>query len=354
MKTRAILATAALAACTLARADDQVQIYGVLDQGITYVSNSGGKPLFLQNSGAFQPNSLGFRGSEDLGGGYKAIFQLESGFALESGSLIGGANELFGRETFLGMTTPYGTLTMGRLPDFMYPLNRYSTVVNVAGLVAAAPEGGPGSPAMETRISGDRTDDSVRWVSTLGNWKLGAMATLAGDGESGGSMKSGLIQYNNGTLSAGAAFTRDKSLSFPLSLGYAFVGQQVFGVGANYRYGKALFYGLYTDSSSLSTSDRTHALDSGVRYSISPALSAAIGFTYDWLRIRTGAHGNIFQVAPGVDYYLSKRTDVYVAAAYIHNTGAAGDATIGIPGGQFVPSTKTSEIAARVGLRHVF
>jgi predicted porin len=76
----------ALAAATLlaagvpvaAQAQSNVTIYGSLDAGMAYVNNQGGNANWIAQQGATQPDRWGFRGVEDLGGGNRAIFQLET------------------------------------------------------------------------------------------------------------------------------------------------------------------------------------------------------------------------------------------------------------------------------------
>ena len=72
------IALAVLAACAApVFAQSSVTLYGVIDQGINYTSNVGGGREFEMASGYAEGSRWGFKGSEDLGGGMKAIFQLE-------------------------------------------------------------------------------------------------------------------------------------------------------------------------------------------------------------------------------------------------------------------------------------
>lgn len=81
-------------ACTGAAAQSSVTIYGIIDQGVNYISNaqaldaSGhrvGRTQYTTSSTVMAGNQLGFRGVEDLGQGYKAIFTLETGFDIGTG-----------------------------------------------------------------------------------------------------------------------------------------------------------------------------------------------------------------------------------------------------------------------------
>lgn len=81
----------ALMACTCAT-HAQVTLYGLLDMGPNYVSNAGGAALVEMRSGMLQQSRFGFKGTENLGGGYEAGFILESGFSADTGLLDGGAS----------------------------------------------------------------------------------------------------------------------------------------------------------------------------------------------------------------------------------------------------------------------
>ena len=111
----AITAFGTFAGC--AHAQSSVTLYGVVDDGFDINTNSGGERLYaLTSAGAIQNSRWGLRGSEDLGGGLKAIFKLENGFDINSGKFSQGGLE-FGRNAFVGLEGPYGTVTLGRQYD---------------------------------------------------------------------------------------------------------------------------------------------------------------------------------------------------------------------------------------------
>ena len=96
-----------------ASAQSNVLIYGVIDYGLNFVNDaqtaaSGGRTgshQYAMSSSIMQGNRLGFRGTEDLGGGYQAIFLLENGFDIGTGALGQGGN-LFGRQAYVGLSSP--------------------------------------------------------------------------------------------------------------------------------------------------------------------------------------------------------------------------------------------------------
>lgn len=158
----AVLSACALAA-HMAQAQSSVQIYGLLDVGLTHVTNIKGSGTVNQmSSGIMEGSRLGFKGTEELGGGYKTVFSMESRFesntggnsnrplsglqlpdnlssatalglpsalnaavtavnygldgksGLSSGLGVNTKGTLFDRQLYVGMITPYGAVLAGR------------------------------------------------------------------------------------------------------------------------------------------------------------------------------------------------------------------------------------------------
>ncbi|MEK6293916.1 MAG: porin, partial [Paraburkholderia tropica] len=102
---------------TAAHAQSSVTLYGLIDAGVTYANNSGGHSLWKASSGTVNGSRWGLRGSEDLGGGLKAIFTLESGFNIMNGA-AGQSSRMFGRQAFVGLASnQFGAVTLGRQYD---------------------------------------------------------------------------------------------------------------------------------------------------------------------------------------------------------------------------------------------
>ncbi|MCA3825662.1 MAG: porin, partial [Burkholderia sp.] len=128
--------TAALFA-PLAHAQSSVTLYGLIDAGIAYTNNVNGASQWRMASGTVNGSRFGLRGTEDLGGGLKALFVLENGFNVNNGGL-GQDGKLFGRHAYVGLSQPgYGTLTLGRqydtMVDFVAPLSATSGDLGDAG-----------------------------------------------------------------------------------------------------------------------------------------------------------------------------------------------------------------------------
>ncbi|HEY3537893.1 MAG TPA: porin, partial [Trinickia sp.] len=119
MKRWAMSAAVCGLASACAHAQSTVQLYGIVDGGVAFVTNEAGHHAWAQTSGIGQSDRWGLRGQEDLGGGYRAVFRLENGFTLNDGRLSQGGLE-FGRQAWVGLASErFGTLTFGRQYDFM-------------------------------------------------------------------------------------------------------------------------------------------------------------------------------------------------------------------------------------------
>jgi predicted porin len=115
---KTILAAAALGSFSIAaHAQSSVTLYGLLDAGITYANkvatSTGHDSLVKYGDGVASGSRWGLRGTEDLGGGLKALFVLESGFSTGDGT-SGQGGALFGRQAFVGLAKDgIGSVTFG-------------------------------------------------------------------------------------------------------------------------------------------------------------------------------------------------------------------------------------------------
>lgn len=113
---KSLLALALLASFAgAASAQSSLTIYGVADVGIqrSDTDESGVDSTWGVNSGMQSGSRIGFRGTEDLGSGLSALFQLENGFNVDTGGLAE-SNTLFNRQAFVGLKGGFGTVALGR------------------------------------------------------------------------------------------------------------------------------------------------------------------------------------------------------------------------------------------------
>ncbi|MCA3835055.1 MAG: porin, partial [Burkholderia sp.] len=120
----AIAGGAALAfASQYAAAQSSVTLWGVADASIRYLTNANAKNdgLLSMTNGAITNSRFGIYGTEDLGGGLKAVFNLESGVNLQNGAFAD-SGRLFNRAAYVGVQSPYGTVTLGRQKTPLFDL----------------------------------------------------------------------------------------------------------------------------------------------------------------------------------------------------------------------------------------
>ncbi|MGX7006077.1 porin [Caballeronia sp. KNU42] len=342
---------------TLSHAQSSVTLFGILDVGITYVSNSGGHSLVSTATGIQAPNIIGIRGIEDLGGGLQAIFVMDSQPNLNNGTANGGA--LSGRESYVGLASQYGTLTLGRQFDYMFEtlsIERWGHQIPYVSLYQLP--GGPfaklGSPLGTfdyTRIAGgEATPNSVKFTSkTYAGFGFGAMYGFSNiAGQTGrNNLTSFETHYDDGPLRLDAAYTYSKEDG----IDNGDSGIRNFGAGGRYDFGRFALDVLYVNTHNTFNGAHVDSYEVGGLYTFAPDLFLYAQYIYakgnDQL---TNNHSN--QGGITLDYLLSKRTDVYVNAIYQRASGGA-DAFASV-NGTFATSSSASQTVLRVGMRTLF
>lgn len=135
MKKQTLLAAALLCAAFSAAASD-IEVYGVLDYGLTWQDRTnadGSDSAALQmTSGQYIGSRFGIKGTETLANGLKVGFVLENGFGADTGSL-GQNGRLFGRDARLFLDGSFGYLSFGRMGSMVGgngPYARFGHVVS--------------------------------------------------------------------------------------------------------------------------------------------------------------------------------------------------------------------------------
>lgn len=379
IRSSVVLALGAMSASAFAQ--NSVTLYGILDEGINYTSNVGGHSHFEMASGFPHGSRWGLKGAEDLGGGVKAIFQLENGFDVDTGRAFQGGL-LFGRQAYVGMSSEsLGTVTAGRQYDSVVDFPAQHTAGgNWGGYMFAHPYDN------DNFINTFRTNNAVKYTSpTLGGVKFGGVYGFSDDvGFSNNRLYSIGGQYTNGGLLVSAAYLR---ANHPSATSFGAInngGDQnlpgskltIFGAGATYTAGKATFGLAYSSTDvedprssgyvgpiipptgSLS-SLRFQNVEVNAKYQF--AASYWVGAMYTFTRATFDAtsekkHPTYHSVGLMADYLFSKRTDIYLQGVYQHvggdTTGSVLDAAY-VVGAANVSSTR-NQLLLRVGLRHFF
>ncbi len=220
MKNRIALALAGLlaAGCGPALAQSNVAIYGVVDAGVEYQKASAGSGGPAKNSktlasGTFSASRLGFRGSDDLGSGLKAFFQLEHGFDTDIGAVTGPA--FWGRKAVVGLSGRWGELSLGRdyTPGFW--------VQFYADVNAFAMYGNAGTMSGFALTGMLRASNGIFYASPEINGFRGRLIYTFGDESATAPTDAGRViglsgEYRSPTLSAGI-FHQERKTVFPVN-----------------------------------------------------------------------------------------------------------------------------------------
>ncbi|MDW3688862.1 porin [Cupriavidus sp. CV2] len=342
-------------------------LYGLIDTGIEYVSNVG-----AQKSGVVRmpsltgsyPSRWGLRGIEDLGGGYKSIVVLESGFAPNQGS-ANQSGRLFGRQAYVGLIGPWGAVSLGRLYSQIY----LSLIGDTMGphIFAAG--------LLDTYLSTARVDNAIDYTLSFSGFTIAATYSLGRDavapaaaggcaGESPSDYRacksmSVLLKYEAPTWGVAGAFDRNyggggtgsqlpnSSQTDTRSLinGYVKFGTATVGAGYLHRINHGFVApGVFNKSSD-------YWWIGGVYL---PVPQVSLDLQYGHLGV-SGTQLGASVIAARASYLFSKRTAAYITAGRIFNQR---DAAITVDGGA-LPGTSNplpgvNQSGVMVGIRHKF
>lgn len=193
-------------------------LYGKLDVFTEYNANGGKGDRLALDSGGLNGTRLGIKGGADVADGLRGIFQLESGFFANKGTLAQGGR-FFGRQAYAGLeSAKYGRLTAGRQYS---PL--YNTVISFDAF-----EQGYGSPTTDGNVStgATRFDSSLVYASPkIAGFSANVMVAMGGETGRSSDAKAIAINYENGPFGFGAAYQDDDHNSSATSVvKNAFVG----------------------------------------------------------------------------------------------------------------------------------
>lgn len=328
-KTIALL-LASLAAVP-AFAQSNVTVYGRADYGLMNrsgdsgaVPKTNGKTEFA--SGIDGPSRLGFKGTEDLGGGLKAIYELEYSLAVDNGAAT--TTQWGNRHSWVGLEGSFGTVIGGRIDGL-----RYGKLFGKFDPFHGLSLGNFGQLAPMI----DRYDNSVMYTSTA---YYGVTARLAyssqvrgqegataspgnthGGNDGDNRMLAAALAYDQGPLSLGASYERYRNQGLQDSkLWFA-------TLGASYDFGVAKISALYDQIKSdagnalVPGHDQTSwMIGAAAPFGSSTELRAMYGRTsYDKFKGARADGLDAYKWALGARYKLSKRTNFYVDFGSIHN-----------------------------------
>ena len=372
----ALAAAGAAMGAMPAQAQTSVSMYGIVDVAMRHDTDlQAGRARTAQVSGMMNTSRWGFRGSEELGSGLKAHFQIEGGFNPDTGTQSE-ALSLFDRRVIVGLSGKWGRIDIGRTPTFGWD---YTPVYDPLG-------GALATPTPTSRASGRAAllvngfmfvtnnpynnsklrDNSIKYVYTADSGWLAAVAWNAGEVAGDSKKRAGrqaAVGYMKGAVNAIAAYdilhdannleqrviTVGGNLKFAdkykATLGYAVLtadggfaptSNVVSGAIANYTATFGIAAGGEIEVATAAA---------GLDYAFTPAFTLT-GALYRTRVSGTGIADNDYDTYALLGKYaLSKRTSLYGALDRERTSGNGGVATV---------SGKRTNAALTVGIQTRF
>lgn len=348
----AILAGGAYAA----QAQSNVTIYGVVDvavERLTNVDSVGSSQIRQPSLTGSLPSRLGFRTREDLGGGVFALAQMEMGLAPDTGSLNFGGRA-WGRGSFVGLGTPYGTVTAGRIP-----------VMTTQAIFSAMGPSLHSIGSIDSYIPAALSDNALGYLGTFGNFSVGATYSFGRDVMAG----VGPTATNCPGEASSKACRQWSAMSKYTSKAFnAAISHDVMNGGPNatlglnnpnYRDSRTLlsgstqidavrlFGGLLHRKRSTATEFRSDIAYLGASYGFAPrwTMDAEI-YRYDVKSSPSDAK----MLALRISHAFSPRTVAYISSGYVRNSAAAA---VSVSAASTV-GAGMNQLGLAAGLRHSF
>lgn len=350
---RAVALAGIAAASNCAHAQTSVTAFGILDVAARHVSNEGRGSITSLVSGAGNTSRLGFRGSEELGGGWSAGFHLEHGISVDTGTQANSTMFWDRRATVSLASNTLGEVRAGRdfVPTYTVWVRHdpfaYVGVAASSILLGASPTGpatGLGSPPTL------RTSNAVQYLLPrgLGGLEGGLMVAASEGGRaSDGQHKliSGRLGYAIGPFSIAGGYGQTEN---DLTAGRKFKDNVI---GARYDFGGAR---VSVARRQFRNRDASHTawLLSGVWTTGAHEVKGMV-MKAD-LKGRVGtvnvAANDGRHIGLGYVYNLSKRTALYSTVARVSSEGAANFVIAGGP----AAAAGRDSTGYEAGLRHSF
>ena len=365
---KSLIALAVLAAAGTASAQSSVTLFGIVDATIQRVTNKDGPSVTRLTNSGYNSSRLGFRGTEDLGGGASASFWLEAGLTNDDGT---GVASNVNNQAVLGFVPGTGANPPVRPGSQGLTFNRRSTVSLAGGwgevrlgrdytpqfwnLTVFDPFGTNGIGTTQTLNSIITGSTAVRASNSLGYFLPGNLGGFYGQYQHYlGENASGAANSNDGT---GDGF-RIGWANGPINvaLGMSETKNHIAGVDAKFKqnnvggqwdFGFAQLMGHYSWDSVGDTDAQGWLL--GGLWGIG---AGQIRLAYSEYKIKLGSEPKSAKWALGYVHNLSKRTAVYVTYADVKNSNGANASAA--PGAAGSPAVNKNSSGFDLGLRHSF
>lgn len=332
---KSLIALAVLAASGAAMAQSSVTLYGVADIGLARV-DTGSTTTNRLDSGNMNGSRWGLKGTEDLGGGLKAIFVLESGFNLDTGAQAD-TTRLFNRQSYVGFSGGFGTVKLGRQMNSVY--SNSSTFDPFGDALA-------GDSARLLNYQGNRTDNAITYAYAASGFRgevQYALGEVAGNNTASRTI-GGFVGYKAGPIDVVLTSQNTRNATDTDS-------QKVTLLGGNYDFGIAKAFLSYDVERGFTPLDRRHMIVGAVV----PMGAGSIKVSYIKRQDKAVIDADVQQYAIGYTYDLSKRTALYTSYSHLDNGTNANAGTSGVHAAAAgtVLADRTVKVFD-IGVRHSF
>ena len=314
-----LIALAVLAASGVASAQSSVTLYGIADVWVGSAKSGDVRNTKL-DSGGVSGSRFGFMGSEDLGGGLKANFVLESGFNIDTGANTTSTNvagatttNLFSRQSYVGFSGNFGAVKLGKM---------FTAYDDINGATNAAFDSVL-SPQNKVWLSGNfnaNPGNSVYYSSPSLSGFSGAVSYSLGEnknvpvvGVSAGKIASFHAKYEGGPIYAGVAYQTEKATGAAVETKFTRVnGSYDLGVVKLLAgYGHVANYDVV--GTTVTNVGKTNDYQIGADFPLSSALTISGGFAQSKTTDRSVGLADTKRTGLGLaaSYSLSKRTSLY-------------------------------------------
>ena len=335
-----------------------VTLYGSFDGGVrnqTNVNAAGDSRLTVGSNGTYNSNRLGFKGTEDIGGGNNAHFALEIGFNTGTGAVDNAANVLFNRTAAVGMGGSWGSLDIGRQYSVAFkviggydPFNyKYTGIIPLAGAsVGSQALGTPTATAAAAGVGGaTRFNNDIQYAGGFGPVTVRAEYAL---GETTGSRTRGTaegvgVSFANGPISVGGAYSEQKPNMGTTALP-SWQDRKQSTIGGAFKAGPfRAVLGYIDDKVSTGTAageKKTKNIWGGGSFTVSPMVEASLA-VYQTKVSGAFPEGKRTLYIAGVTYGFSKRTNLYADIDQSKFTGS-------------LLTVKDKQNGLSIGINHTF
>jgi predicted porin len=358
-----------------ASAQSSVSIYGIIDAAVVYTTNqtaTGGSKASME-AGQMSVSRWGFKGTEDLGGGLKANFNLEGTLANDTGAagsafggdgkldksgfVAGNTANLFDRNATVGLSGDFGTINFGRqnmvgadsigLADPL-SLGHAATNPNVvySAMNSGALFGGFGANGAGSAL---RQNNSVKYLTPMVSGFGGAAMYGFGEqaGNTSGNSYAGLSAYfTDGSSGVAFAYAKLKDATGNSTL-------TLMGGGGKLKLDAVvlkLTYGQTDVDGGVFNNRKIAVIGAGVDYSLTPMTTLTAAY-YD-TKLSGWGSGKADQYIAMGKYALSKRTTAYASLTYV-KAGSTSALDLAMASG-LIGAGNSSATRTAVGVNHTF